>query len=240
MAIYSTSKSPATAAAAAGAVDWAAHADAVPVAADWVSTSTLGGATGVYKTERSLGLRMSTDRRVDGTSIDGVRVQGLAHVVPEGDIVLGLRLSIDRVDTQASATPAGAYEAGVVFVDGGNVGTAAFYGFMQYWSSTNYASRDTYRITDEGGGARFESRSYILLLGAPGIGSGPYDVFFVRVGTTLTVYAGPVGGVPQVIYSWTVTDGAGLLALRAQIHSAGMPDIQPVIHAYRTFTEVPW
>lgn len=223
------------------ALDWADHADAVTVAADWTSASAAGGATGVYKEDRPLGVRMRTDKAVDGvTDTDGARVQGLTHPVAAGDVVIGLRLSIDRTATQMSATPAGAYEAGVVFIDGDSVDDDGFFGFMQYWSSTAFAAHDLYRITDSGGADKFETRSFNLLLSSPGLGAGPYDVFFVRTGTTLTAYAGPAGSVPQEVYSWTVTAGAGLLALRVQHHNAGMPDIMPVVHAYRVMDEVPW
>lgn len=223
------------------ALDWAAHADAVTVAADWTSASAAGAATGVYKEDRALGVRMRTDKAVDGaTDTDGARVQGLTHPVGAGNFVVGLRLSIDRTATQLAATPAGAYESGVVFVDGDDVDADGFFGFMLYWSSTAYLSHEVYRITDAGGGDKFETRSFTSLLSSPGLGPGPYDVFFVRSGTTLTAYAGQAGGVPQQVYSWTVTAGAGLLALRVQHHNAGMPDIMPVIHAYRSFAEVPW
>lgn len=211
-------------------------------AADWTDTDTIGGATGVYKTDRTLGVRMRTDKAADGaTDTDGNRVQGLVRSIAGGDFVVGMRLSFDRPGVTADTTST-AIKAAAVFVDGADVSTAAWYGVGNYYSGVTLLSPSVLRFANEAGADRFESyAAFATILNAPGVGVGPYDVFLVRSGTTLTFYMGLAGGVPQAIYSWTVTAGAGLIGLRVAHQADVAHDLMPVILAYRDdFAEVPW
>lgn len=227
------------------APDWAADSDAAVVAGDWVSASTLGAATGVYKATRTLGLRMRTDKAVDGaTDTDGDRVQGLLHAAAAGDWVIGLRVSFDRpgvLVADASTALAGM----LVFVDGTGATAAddsSWYGIGNYWSGVGFTQPSLLRFSNTAGASRFETYgAFATLLNAPGVGAGPYDVFFVRTGTALDIYMGPIGGAPALVHTYTVTAGAGYIGLRIQ-HQLGVAhDLMATIMAYRDdLAEVPW
>lgn len=219
------------------APDWAAHASAAIVAGDWVSTHTLGGATEVYKEARTLGLRMRTDKAADGaTDTNGDRVQGLAHAVGAGDFVVCMRLDFLRPGVGA-ADASTAIAAAVALIDGTGATAAddsSWYGVGNYYSGVGMTSPSVLRFSNTAGASRFESYgTFATILNAPGLGAGPYDVVFARSGTTLDTYMGAAGGAPALVYSYTVSAGAGYIAVRIA-HQLGVShDMQALVLAYR-------
>lgn len=219
---------------ASGSGDWAeGHAAS---AADWTSADAYGAATSVYHEDTAIGVRMRTDVADDGaTATNGARVQGLLTEVAAGNFWIGARFSIDRVGVGLLETPAEAfYEAIAVFVDGQDAAADDWHGIGWYWSASTFLGQQIERYEASG----FDNRARATIMNAPGVGLGPFDVFFVREGTTLSIRVGQAGGVPQIAHSWTVTDEAGCIGFRVQHFSTA--DLQVVTHAYRVFDANPF
>lgn len=222
------------------APDWAAHEDGVPVIGDWFSASTVGGATGVYKESRELGVRMRTDKAVNGTTdTDGNRVQGLLHAVSAGDFIVGIRVAFDAVNTPITDAIS-TLEGTAVFVDGASAANDSFVGIGNYWTATFMRQAIFRRLQNVAGANRFETATANTIVSSPGLGGGPFDFFFVRTGTSLAGFVGAPGAIPQLAYTWTVSAGAGMLGVRIQ-HSAGTAvDCMALIQGYRVFASLPW
>lgn len=217
--------------ASTAAGDWAeGHA---AVSGEWTSASTYGAATSVYHEATDLGVRMRTDKADDGvTDTNGNRVQGLLRTIAAGDFEARFRVSWDRTGVAASAGPS-AYEASVVFVDNpGDVDAGSHYSVGIYWGGDTLPNGDINRYENTSGANRFESRSFSNLFSTAIFGTGPVDVFLRRTGTTLAALMCTAGGVPQLMHSWTVSAGAGLVGLRAQHFLAIANDLYMTIHAY--------
>lgn len=222
------------------APDWVTD---VPLVAEWTTASAYGAATSVHKRARELGVQMATNKAQDGTTdTDGNRVQGLLRAVAAGDFVLGMRVAFNRPGVYVDTTST-AIAALVVFVDGTDVDTASWYGVGNYYSGVGFTSPTLYRFKNESGANRFETydSGFAAVLAAAAHGAGPYDVFFVRTGTTLDTYVGPAGGVPQLVSSSTVTGGAGLFGLRMEFQIGVGHDMTALIMGYSDeLEEVPW
>lgn len=216
--------------ASTAAGDWAEGN--VASAGDWASASTWGAATSVYHEATDLGVRMRTDKDSDGvTDTNGNRVQGLLRTVSAGNFEARFRVSWDRAASAAGDGPS-AYDGSVVFVDGQDVDASSHYSVGMYWGGDTLQNGDINRYENTAGADRFESRSFANLFSTAIFGTGPVDVFLRRTGTTLEVLMCSGGGVPNLVYSWTVSADAGLVGLRTQHYLGIATDLYMTIHAY--------
>lgn len=221
--------------------DWAAGGT-VPAPDDFVDTSTIGGATSVLKEVADIGLRVRTDKLANGNDADGDRVQGVVKATPAGNFVLGMRVAFHRpgVTVEEATT---AIAAAVCFVDGANVSTASWYSVGLYLSGVGMPGATAYRFARASGASRFESYDLALTAGVLGAGvmaTGPFDVFFVREGTTLSAYMGPVGGAPPLIRTWVVSEDEGSAGVRIAHQLSVAHDMQATIIAWKLLDAIPW
>lgn len=222
------------------AYDWADPASAsggdqlasVP-AGSW---SDAGGAFGGAKTVcmsafDSRLLQINTHYATDCSTSHGTtdRAVGILISVPAGDFTRIMRIGLKRnvVSTAASVV----VSAGPVFVDGTT-------------SASAWYSLETYEGTSQT--AVLYSFSHIAAAGSwdavydtlSSLGVWQYtssmDFAFVRTGTTLVAYAGPMRGQMQPMASWTVTAGAGMAGFRMQSQLSTADYYIATLYAYRT------
>ena len=220
-------------ASASNPLDWADPANAV--AGDqltvvdpalWTDASTIGGSTA--STLTAVGSRYM---RVVTSGGSGNRAQGALIAVPAGDFIRAMRIGFRR--SVLGGIASNTLNAGPVFVDGANVGSASWYGPASYWGSQNDFAMSGYALQNEAGANRWETYdgSYASLWTNENLIQ--WDVIIARVGTTLTIYWGPQRGQMNSVKSWTVSAGAGLVGVRTEVMSGSPDSVDVFVYAYR-------
>lgn len=217
------------------------------VLSDWQDAAAVGGlaSTTRYVLPGNAGVAFKPNLDADGLTVTGARTQGILTTVESGDFCCGVRVSFTTSSRNWLATFGDNCNLSAVFVDGSDVGADAWYGVTNYyfaagsWPQTPslYATQSTV------GTSRWGTTSSTSTRGTPWDHCTSFDAWFVRSGTTLTVYFGRIGEIPHRVSSWTASTGTGLLGLRFGM-SAGGPDNAYVCsilaHSRSASSNVPW
>lgn len=208
-------------------------------AADWLSAHTYGGGSEVCRQavhSRYLRLRASLKADCSTSWASTDRAMGMLHAVPAGDFIVAFRFGIHR--EQGIGAGGGTLDAGPVFVDGDDTGADSWYGSMLYGSTIDGAY--IYQVTNTAGADRFSTYGSYANLNVYVTWQTVYDVVFQRSGTALTMYQGaPMSPLPKVA-SWTVSADAGLVGVRSQTFLSTADEMDVVVYAFRSLSEVPW
>ena len=191
--------------------------------AAWQDAGAVGGLTTVERvlldTDRAV--RCTPSKLANGSAATGTRAQGVLLNVDAGDFCHGLRVYLQVPAKAFGATLGDTVEFGAVHVDGADASTADWRGVMvEYTAGGVWPQTPTvYRMESTTGANRWTTFTTFTSLGSPWEYLVELDVWFVRSGTTLTVYACRAGDAPQLVYSWTVSAGAGMVGARFQMYA---------------------
>lgn len=192
----------------------------------WTDASTIGGSTASVLTQVD-----SRYMLVDTSGGSGNRAQGVLISVPTGNFIRAMRLGFRR--SVVGGATSNTLCAGPVFVDGTDVATSPWYGIAAYWGVQNDFSMSGYAFQNIVGVNLFNTYdgSYAALWATEYITQ--CDALIQRVGTTLTIWWGPIRGQMNSVKSWTVGTGAGLVGVRTEVLSGSADSVNVLMYAYR-------
>lgn len=212
---------------------------------DWQDAGSVGGATPVKRTllDTDRGVACQPNLLPSGIAATGARAQGLLLDVAAGDFCHGLRIYF-QVPAKAFGVSLGdTVEFGGVYVDGADASTANWFGVIAEYASGNVwpQTPTLYRMQSTSGANRWTTFSAYTSIGTPWDYLVQMDVWLVRSGTNLSAYVARWGEAPQLVYTWTVGAGAGMIGARFQMYAETAANAYNMgILAHSATTSPPW
>lgn len=212
--------------------DWAADAPALALA-DWADANTVGGDLALASLTQPASL--GSGPIVGRANSNSADTRGFLRTVAAGDFVRAFRVGFQAVGLQSY--DARTMSVAAVFVDhASDVDSGRWYGAGWRWNATAMTSTSGQfgLLTGNSAGNHWEamtvSAGYVT--GSALLLTSIMDVFLVRSGTSLHVYAGPPGAPVHLLETVTVSADAGLIGLRIDCQTDSL-DLRGVLYAYR-------
>lgn len=191
--------------------------------AAWQDAGAVGGATTVLRSllDTDRAVRCTPSKLANWSTASGGRAQGLLLNVAAGDFCHGLRVYLQVPAKAFGASLGDTVEFGAVHVDGTDASTADWRGIIAEYTSGNVwpQTPTIYRMEGTTAPNKWTTFTSYASLGSPWDYIVQMDVWLIRSGTTLSAYVARAGDAPQLVYSWTVGTGAGMIGARFQMYA---------------------